>query len=150
MENIEKEIKKISIVTGTVGQDAHSIGTALLSRYLREKGFNVSELRALAQPEQFIEVSKETNAAAVLVSSLYGMAEIDLKGFKEKFVEAGLKDVLIYVGGYLKIGRHDWGEDEKRFKKMGFDRIYPPESSLEKVFNDLVEDLKKKGQLCTA
>lgn len=143
----KKDIKGISVVTGTVGQDAHSIGTALLSRFLRNKGFKVVELRALVQPEQFIEVAKETNAAAILISSLYGMAEIDLKGFKEKCVEAGLKDVLLYVGGYLKVGRHDWKEDEKRFKKMGFDKVYPPEVSLEKAYDDLVKDLKKKGRL---
>lgn len=144
MENIAKDLKEISIVTGTVGQDAHSIGTALLSRFLREKGFKVVELRALVQPDEFIEVAKETNAAAILISSLYGMGEMDLKGFKEKCVESGLKDVLLYVGGYLKIGRHDWGEDEKRFKKMGFDRVYPPEVSLDTVFKDLTADLKKK------
>jgi methylaspartate mutase S subunit len=147
MKNIKKDIKDINIVTGTVGQDAHTIGTALLSLFLKKKGFNVVELRSLVQPEEFIEVAKEANAAAILISSLYGMAEIDLKGFKEKCVESGLKDVLLYVGGYLKIGRHDWGEDEKRFKKMGFDRVYPPEVSLETAFNDLVADLKKKGKL---
>lgn len=144
MENTAKELKEISIVTGTIGQDAHSIGTALLSRFLKEKGFKVIELRALVQPDEFIEVAKETNAAAILISSLYGMGEMDLKGFKEKCVESGLKDVLLYVGGYLKIGRHDWGEDEKRFKKMGFDRVYPPEVSLDTVFKDLSADLKKK------
>ncbi|MDO8722844.1 MAG: methylaspartate mutase subunit S [Syntrophales bacterium] len=144
MENTAKDLKEISIVTGTIGQDAHSIGTALLSRFLREKGFKVTELRALVQPDEFIEVAKETNAAAILISSLYGMGEMDLKGFKEKCVESGLKDVLLYVGGYLKIGRHDWGEDEKRFKKMGFDRVYPPEVSLDTVFKDLTADLKKK------
>ena len=144
MENTAKDLNEISIVTGTIGQDAHSIGTALLSRFLREKGFKVIELRALVQPDEFIEVAKETNAAAILISSLYGMGEMDLKGFKEKCVESGLKDVLLYVGGYLKIGRHDWGEDEKRFKKMGFDRVYPPEVSLDAVFNDLSADMKKK------
>jgi methylaspartate mutase S subunit len=147
MENKAKNIKDISVVTGTVGQDAHSIGTALLSRFLKEKGFKVIELRALIQPDNFIEVAKEANAAAILISSLYGMGEIDLKGFKEKCVESGLKDTLLYVGGYLKIGRHDWAEDEKRFKQMGFDRVYPPEVSLEKAYGDLVEDLKKKGKL---
>lgn len=146
MENKAK-VKDITIVTGTVGQDAHSIGTALLSRFLKDKGFKVVELRALIQPEKFIEVAKEANAAAILISSLYGMGEIDLKGFKENCVESGLKDTLLYVGGYLMIGRHDWAEDEKRFKKMGFDRVYPPEVSLEKAYGDLVEDLKKKGKL---
>jgi len=51
------------------------------------------------------------------------------------------------VGGYLKVGRHDWKEDEERFKRLGFDRVYPPEVELDQVLEDLKEDLKKKGKL---
>ena len=53
------------------------------------------------------------------MSSLYGMAELDVRGFKEKCVEAGLSDVLLYIGGILGVGRHDFKEDEVKFKKLG-------------------------------
>ncbi|RLA87407.1 MAG: methylaspartate mutase subunit S [Deltaproteobacteria bacterium] len=141
------EEKKLTIITGTVGQDSHTIGVSLLSRFLRENGFNVVELKGLTPPEDFIKAAKETDAVAILVSSLYGMGEMDLAGFKDKCIEAGLKDVLLYVGGYLKVGRHDWKEDEERFKRLGFDRVYPPEVELDQVLEDLKEDLKKKGKL---
>jgi methylaspartate mutase S subunit len=75
------------------------------------------------------------------------MAEIDLKGFKEKCVEAGLGDVLLYVGGNLKVGRHNWKEDEEKFKSLGFDRVYPQEVELEDAFKDFEEDLRRKGKL---
>ena len=39
--------KKITIITGTVGEDAHSIGSRLLSRVLKDNGFNVVERRRL-------------------------------------------------------------------------------------------------------
>ena len=32
------------------------------------------------------------------------------------------------------------------FKSLGFDRVYPPAADLEPAFNDLKEDLKKKGK----
>lgn len=138
------EEKKLTVITGTVGQDSHTIGVSLLSRFLKENGFNVVELRGLTPPEDFINAAKETDAVAILISSLYGMGEMDLAGFKDKCIEAGLGDVLLYVGGYLKIGRHDWKEDEERFKKLGFDRVYPPGVELEGVLKDLRSDLGAK------
>lgn len=134
------------VITGTVGQDSHSIGSRLLSRVLRDNGFKVVELGGLTPPEEFIHAAKETDADAILISSLYGMAEIDLAGFKDACVEAGLEDVLLYLGGYLMVGRHNWSEAEHRFKALGFDRVYPPEIDLDKAIENLRTDLKTKGK----
>ena len=135
-----------TVITGTVGMDAHVIGTKVLSRALRDAGFNVVELGMQVSPEEFISVAQETNADAILMSSLYGMAEIDLKGFNEKRMEAGLGDVILYIGGNLLVGRHDPAEAEKRFKKLGFDRVYPPEADIDAAIEDLKNDLKAKGK----
>jgi len=139
--------KQVTVVTGTIGQDSHVIGIRILAHVLREHGFKTVELGALTPPEEFIKTAKENSAAAILISSLYGMGEMDLKDFKEKCIEAGLGDVLLYLGGYLAVGRHDWKEDKKKFKAMGFDRVYPPEMDLKVAIADLKEDLKKKGKL---
>lgn len=139
-------MKKPTVITGTVGMDAHVIGTKVLSRALRDEGFQVIELGCLTPPEEFIQTAIETNADALLMSSLYGMAELDLKDFKEKCVEAGLRDALLYIGGNLAVGRHDFKEDEKKFKKLGFDRVYPAEADLKTAINDLWNDLKAKGK----
>jgi methylaspartate mutase S subunit len=72
------------------------------------------------------------------------MAEQDLTGFKEKCVEAGLGDVILYLGGNLAVGRHDFKDDEKKFKAIGFDRVYPPEVDLGLVVVDLEKDLHLK------
>jgi methylaspartate mutase S subunit len=139
-------IKEPIIVTGTVGQDSHVIGSKILSRVLREEGFKVVELGGLTPPEEFIKAAQETAADAILISSLYGMAELDLAGFKDKCVEAGLGDVLLYLGGNLAVGRHNFEEDERKFKAMGFDRVYPPEVDLRIAVSDLKKDLKAKGK----
>src|SRR4030066_318493 len=123
--------KEPTVITGTVGMDAHVIGTKVLSRALREAGFKVVELGMQVAPEEFISVAQETRADAILMSSLYGMAELDLKGFNDKRKEAGLGDILLYIGGNLVIGRSDPKEVEPRFKQLGFDRVYPPETDPE-------------------
>ena len=135
------------MITGTVGQDSHVIGIKLLSRFLMEEGFKVVELGGLTPAEEFIKVAQETAADAVLVSSLYGMAEFDLDGFKDKCIEAGLGHVLLYLGGNLAVGRHNFEDDKQKFKAMGFDRVYPPEVDLAIVMADLKNDLKTKGKI---
>ena len=138
--------RKPTVITGTVGMDAHVIGTKILSRAFRDAGFNVIELGCLTPPDEFIKAAQETAADAILMSSLYGMAEMDLRGFKEKCLEAGLKNVLLYIGGILAVSRHDFKEDEEKFKKMGFDRVYPPEADIKSAIEDLRNDLKARGK----
>ena len=139
--------KEITVVTGTVGQDSHVIGIKILSRFLMQEGFKVIELGGLTPPEEFIKVAQETAADAILVSSLYGMAEFDLVGFRDKCIEAGLSDVVLYLGGNLAVGRHDFKDDEQKFKAMGFDRVYPSDVDLAAVVADLRNDLKGKGKV---
>lgn len=140
-------MKEPMVITGTLGSDAHIIGTKIISRALKEAGFRVTALGSLTPPEDFIKAAQETNADAILMSSLYGMAEFDLKGFKEKKMEAGLQDVVMYIGGNLTVGRQDLKEVEQKFKGFGFDRVYPPDSDIDAAIEDLKSDLKAKGKM---
>ncbi len=139
-----------TVITGTVGMDAHVIGTKLLSRALRDAGFNVVELGILNPPEDFIRTAIESKASAILMSSLYGMAEIDLRGFREKCVAAGIGNILLYLGGILGVGRHEFKDDEMKFKQMGFDRVYPPEVDLNVAIADLRADLEARSKAASA
>jgi methylaspartate mutase S subunit len=134
-----------TVVTGTVGMDAHVIGTKVVSKAFKDAGFNVVALGMQTPAEEFIKVAQETNADAILISSLYGMAELDLRGFKEKCQEAGLDNVLLYLGGLLGLTRHDFEEDVVKFKKMGFDRVYPPETDPKVAIEDLKADLANRS-----
>ena len=138
--------KAATVITGTVGMDAHVVGTKVVSRAFKDAGFNVVALGMQVSPEEFIRVAQETDASAILMTSLYGMAGLDLQGFKQKCEEAGLGDVILYIGGILGIGRHDFKEDEEKFKKLGFDRVYPPEADLAAAVEDLRRDLRAKGK----
>ncbi len=140
-------MKQPMIITGTLGMDAHIIGTKIISRALKEAGFRVTALGAYTPPEEFIKAAQETAAAAILMSSLYGMAELDLEGFDAKRQEAGLGEVLLYIGGNLVVGRADFNEVEAKFRKLGFDRVYPPEADIDAAIEDLKQDLKARGKL---
>ncbi len=66
---------------------------------------------------------------------------MDVRFMKEKCDEAGLGHVKLYVGGNIVVGKQDVKEVETRFKKMGFDRVYPPGVRIEDALADLREDI---------
>ena len=90
--------------------------------------------------EEYISAAIETGADAILVSSLYGHGELDCRGLRDKCNEAGLKDILLYVGGNIVVGKQPFNEVEKRFKAMGFDRVFGPGTAPEITIAALYED----------
>jgi len=126
---------------GVIGADVHAVGNKILEIALTEAGFNVVNLGVLVSQKEFVEAALETNADAILVSSLYGHAEIDARGLREALIEAGIGDILMYIGGYLVVGNQDWSEVEAKFKQLGFDRVYPPSTLPEDFIPTLREDL---------
>ena len=72
---------------------------------------------------------------------LYGHGELDCRGLRDKCDEAGLKGILLYVGGNIVVGKQPFDEVERRFKAMGFDRVFGPGTAPETTIAALYEDL---------
>jgi len=130
-----------TVVIGVIGADVHAVGNKIIDYVLKEHGFNVVNIGVLSSQEDFINAAIETDADAIMVSSLYGHGEMDCRFFREKCEEAGIDKIKLYVGGNIVVGKQDFKEVEKRFKKMGFDRAYPPGTKIDDAVNDLKEDL---------
>ena len=82
-----------TIVTGVIGADVHAVGNKILAFALEQAGFKVVNLGVMVAQEEYIEAALETNADAILVSTLYGHGEINCQGLHEKCDEAGLKEI---------------------------------------------------------
>lgn len=134
------ERKTKTLVTGVIGADTHIVGNRVLSMALEKEGYRVVSLGALTPADEFIKAAVETAAEAILVSSLYGQGELDCRGFRDLCIEAGLGDILLYVGGNLVVGKQPWSEVEKRFLDMGFDRAFPPGTRTPEVVAALDRD----------
>ena len=137
--------KNRTLVTGVIGSDTHIVGNRILSLALEKAGFKVVTLGALTPAEEFIKAAIETAADAILVSSLYGQGELDCRGFRDLCVEAGLEDILLYVGGNLVVGKRSWTETEKTFLAMGFDRAFPPGTRTPEVIHLLNKDFATRA-----
>ena len=147
MEDSEKT--KGTLVTGVIGNDVHISGIRILEYALKKAGFKIVSLGAMTPAEDFINAAIETKADAILISSLNGHARIMAQGFRDKCIEAGLQDIILYIGGMLVVGEDrfemKWEDVEGMFKDMGFNRVYPPGVLPGPVIADLETDLGTKG-----
>ncbi len=134
-------MSKKTVVIGVIGADAHAVGNKIIDLTLTNAGFNVVNLGVMVSQEEFIDAAVETNADAILVSSLYGHGEIDCMGLRQKCDEAGLKAMPLFVGGNLVVGKQNFEDVKERFLAMGFDYVYAPSTPIETTIVDLKNKL---------
>lgn len=133
--------EKIKVVLGVIGADCHAVGNKIIDYVLTDAGYEVVNLGVLVRQEEFVNAAIETNAQAILVASLYGHGEIDCRGLRERCIEMGIGDILLYVGGNLVVGKTEFDGVEKKFLAMGYNKVYKPGSLPEAIIADLRADL---------
>ena len=142
----ESTMKGKTAILGTVGTgDPHFVAISFLSRILHDDGFNVVNLGCSCATEEFIKAAIETKADAILMSSLLGYAESDLRNYGDMLIEAGLEGIVSYIGGNLAIGARTPEEAKKKFQELGFTRAYPGVTDFDEVVKDLNNDLAKSS-----
>jgi len=134
-------MQKKKLILGVIGADVHAVGNKILYHAFTEAGFDVTNLGVMVSQEEYIEAAIEVAADAIIVSSLYGHGELDCRGMRDKCEESGLEGILLYVGGNIVVGKQPFEDVEKRFKAMGFDRVFGPGTAPETTIGALREDL---------
>jgi len=140
-QSLGEKMPQQVVVTGVIGSDTHIVGNRIISMALEKAGYKVISLGVLTPASDFIKAAIETKSDAILVSSLYGQGELDCRGFRDLCIEAGIGDILLYVGGNLVVGKRTWEEVEKIFLDMGFNRAAAPGTRLETILEWLEKDL---------
>ncbi|WP_254768347.1 methylaspartate mutase subunit S [Salinilacihabitans rarus] len=130
-----------TVVLGVIGSDAHVVGITILEQAFSAAGFDVINLGVQTSQEEFAEAAIAHDAEAVLVSSLYGHAEQDCRGFHDVLEGAGV-DAVTYIGGNLAVGQNDFEETREQFEGMGFDRVFDSETDPEEAIAALRRDLQ--------
>lgn len=139
--------RKPTIVIGVIGFDCHSVGNKILDAFFCEQGFHVVNLGVMTSQDDFISAAIESDADAILVSSLYGHGEIDCFGLRGRCVERGIGDILLWVGGNLVVGKTPFGEVEEKFRLMGFDRVFPSDTDLNEAVRLLRTDIEARRKI---
>jgi methylaspartate mutase sigma subunit len=136
-------MKNTTIILGVIGSDCHSVGNSILDAFLTKNGFHVVNLGVMVSQEEFIQAAIDNEAAAILVSSLYGHAELDCIGFRERCIERGLEHIVLYIGGNLVVGKMSRELIEQKFKSLGFDRVFSAGDDLDAAIDSLKADIEK-------
>jgi len=134
-----------TIVLGVIGADCHAVGNKILEAFFSQSGYHVVNLGVMVSQDEFIDAAIETGAAAILVSSLYGHGEIDCAGLRERCIERGLENLVLYVGGNLVVGKSEFSATRDKFLAMGYDRVFPPSIELDEVLVLLGQDIAAKA-----
>jgi len=134
-------MRKKKLVLGVIGADVHAVGNKILYHAFTGAGFDVTNLGVMVSQEEYIAAAIETDADAIIVSSLYGHGELDCRGMRDKCDESGLEGILLYIGGNIVVGKQPFEDVEKRFKAMGFDRVFGPGTAPETAIESLRKDL---------
>ncbi|WIV68216.1 methylaspartate mutase subunit S [Natrialbaceae archaeon AArc-T1-2] len=130
-----------TVVLGVIGSDAHVVGITILEQAFSAAGFDVVNLGVQTSQAEFAEAAVEHDAEAVLVSSLYGHAEQDCRGFHDVLEDAGV-DAITYIGGNLAVGQDDFEQTRETFETFGFDRVFDSETDPEEAIAALERDLE--------
>jgi len=129
-----------TVILGVIGSDAHVVGITILEQALEAAGFDVKNLGVQTSQEEFVDAASAHDANAVLVSSLYGHAERDCRGFHDRLAASGL-DLVTYIGGNLAVGQDDADATRETFHAMGFDRVFDSETRPREAIAALETDL---------
>ena len=124
------------------------MGVRVLEYALTQAGCWVVNSGSQSSQQEGIETALETAANAILVSSVYGLGDIDCRGFGDTCREAGLADVVRYVGGHLVVTSQtqEWEEAAARFRARGFARVYASVTRPQQVIDDLRGALLARGR----
>jgi methylaspartate mutase sigma subunit len=129
------------IVSGVIGDDVHVVGLRILEHAMIHAGFSVQSLGVMVTQNEFIDAALETDAEAIVVSSMNGHGHVACIGFRDKCIERGLENIKLYVGGQLSIADEPWAAVKERYTSLGFDRVYPTRARIRGFIDDVRSDL---------
>ena len=117
----------IRVLIAKVGLDGHDRGAKIVSRTLRDAGFEVIYSGLHQTPRQIVRTAIQEGVKAIGVSILSGA---HLEYFQEiisELKEQKLQNVLVFGGGVIPL------KDIDLLREMGIGRIFTPGSSLDEI-----------------
>jgi methylmalonyl-CoA mutase C-terminal domain/subunit len=117
----------IRVLIAKVGLDGHDRGAKIVSRTLRDAGFEVIYSGLHQTPKQIVRTAIQEDVKAIGVSILSGA---HLEYFQEiisELKEQNLENVLVFGGGVIPL------KDINLLREMGIGRIFTPGSSLDEI-----------------
>src|SRR5688572_29736680 len=119
--------RRYRIVVAKVGLDGHDRGAKVISRALRDAGFEVIYTGLRQTPEQVAETAMQEDADGVGLSILSGAHMALFPRVIEELRTRGLDDVLVFGGGIIP------QPDIVKLKEAGVAELFTPGSTMASI-----------------
>ena len=132
-------LRPYRVVVAKVGLDGHDRGAKVISRALRDAGFEVIYTGLFQTPEQVAETALQEDADAVGLSILSGAHMTLFPRVVEELHKRGLEDVLVFGGGIVP------APDIVKLKAAGVAEIFTPGAPMATITDWLEQALEERA-----
>ena len=130
--------KKIKILIAKAGLDGHDRGAKIITRALRDAGFEVVYTGLHQTPEMISEAALQEDVDAIGISLLSGAHNFLFPEIIKDLKKKGLDDLVIFGGGIIP------DEDIKSLKKCGVKEIFGPGTTTSEMIDWINSNVQPK------
>ena len=131
--------RRIRVLIAKAGLDGHDRGAKVISRALRDAGFEVVYTGLHQTPEMIISAAVDEDVHVVGVSILSNAHNAIMPEIVEGVKAKGLDDALFLLGGIIP------DEDIEPLKAKGVHMVFTPGASLEEIITYIKENAPVRG-----
>ena len=128
---------KIRILIAKAGLDGHDRGAKIITRALRDAGFEVIYTGLHQTPEMISEAALQEDVDAIGISLLSGAHNFLFPEIIKNLEEKDMKDVVVFGGGIIP------DEDIPKLKQLGVKEIFGPGTSTVQMIDWINANVKK-------
>lgn len=127
--------KKIRILIAKPGLDGHDRGAKVISRALRDAGFEVIYTGLRRTPEEIVNAAIQEDADVIGLSILSGAHNVLFPQVMNLLEQKGVDDIKVIAGGTIP------EKDIPGLKKIGIAEIFLPGSSTQAIVQWIKENV---------
>lgn len=131
-------MRKVRILMAKPGLDGHDRGVKIVSRALRDAGFEVIYTGLHQTPEEVVNIALQEDVDAIGMSVLSGAHNYLFTKVLELLREKNAEDILLFGGGIIP------DEDIAFLKSKGVAELFTPGTPLETVVDWAKSAIKPK------
>jgi methylmalonyl-CoA mutase C-terminal domain/subunit len=128
--------KKIRVLVAKPGLDGHDRGAKVVSRALRDAGFEVIYTGLRRTPEEIVSAAIQEDVQVIGLSILSGAHNVLFPQLMSLLKQRGVDDIRVIAGGIIP------EKDIPELKKIGIAEVFLPGSSTKDIVQWIQKNIK--------